>query len=212
MISLFFLRQKKAVAKTMRRLYQRQLTTASGGNISVRKASYLIITPSQIDKGALTYRNIAILTLEGKNLTPRVKTSMESEMHRLIYQTRPDVNAIVHAHPPFATVFTAEPNLLNTKITGESYFVLGEIGFAPYRMMGSLQLAEITAEIAQKHNVIFLQHHGVVALGKELTEAFDRMEVVENIAKTTTARKILGIEAYIPENEIENIKNKFNLP
>ena len=92
----------------MTRLYDRQLTTASGGNISLRiNADLFCITPSALDKGLLTFEDIAVVTLDGKNLTPALRLSIETEMHRLILISRPDCDAVVHAHPTYVSAFTA---------------------------------------------------------------------------------------------------------
>ncbi|MFA6695916.1 MAG: class II aldolase/adducin family protein, partial [Sphaerochaeta sp.] len=97
---------RRQVASFMTRLYDRQLTTASGGNISMRISKDLFcITPSALDKGLLTPDDIAVVTLDGKNLTPNLPLSIETEMHRLILVARPDIQAIVHAHPTYVSAF-----------------------------------------------------------------------------------------------------------
>ena len=197
---------RRQVAHAMKRLYNRGLTTPSGGNISIRRGNLVFITASQIDKATIGLCNVAIVDLKGKNLTPRLKPSMETFMHLSIYQTRPDIKAIVHAHPPLSSAFSAQQNLLSTDINSEAILILGNIGFTSYQPMGSDKLANHVAHEAQFHNVIFLQHHGVVALGTSLGEALDRIEVLESVAQITFVRKLFEITETIPAEEVERIK------
>ena len=100
------LKHKQQVADIMQRLYSRGLTTCSGGNVSLRAENgHVFITPSQIDKGNIRPEEVAELDAEGKLLSPELKPSMETGMHLEIYRQRPDVQAIVHAHPPKATAW-----------------------------------------------------------------------------------------------------------
>ena len=187
---------RKEVARFMRRLYNRGLTTASGGNISVRLEKGIFITPSALDKGLIRSKQVGMLTWEGKNLTPELKPSIESAMNLAIYQMRPDVKAIVHAHPPVATSFTAMRKAIDCTLIAEARAVLGTPVIAPYALMGTAELAAVAAAaavaVADKPNVILLENHGIVCLGKDLLTAFDRLEVLEAAAKMTLITSIMG--------------------
>jgi L-fuculose-phosphate aldolase len=187
---------RKQVASFMRRLYSRGLTTASGGNISFHTGEEILITPSAIDKAVVKGRQIGIMDVDGKNLTPDLKLSIESAMHAAIYKVRPDVKAIVHAHPPVATSFTAMQKSINCSLIAEARAILGEPVMAPYALMGTAGLAEVTAHTASGSkplpNVILLQNHGIVCLGKDLLTAFDRMEVLEAAARMTVLTSVMG--------------------
>lgn len=180
---------RKEVACFMRRLYNRGLTTASGGNISVKTPEGILITPSALDKGSIRARHIGMMLETGENLTPALKPSIESAMHLAIYKARPDVTAIVHAHPPVATSFTAMDKEINCTLIAEARAILGIPVMAPYALMGTKELASVVAATASdsQHlpNVILLQNHGIVCLGKDLLTAFDRMEVLEAAARMT---------------------------
>lgn len=174
----------------MTRLYDRQLTTASGGNISLRINDDLFcITPSALDKGLLTTEDIAVVTIEGENLTPKLKLSIETEMHRLMLLARKDCTAIVHAHPTCASAFTAITKdgkcAINTRLVAESYYILEDPVLVDYRLMGTVDLASQTALKAKDHDVLLLENHGVVALGKSMLEAFDKLELLERAAQMT---------------------------
>lgn len=192
-----FSEQRRAVAECMARLYRTGLTTTSGGNISLRLNDDLFcITPSSLDKSCLTEDTIAIVSMDGENLTPYLKLSIEGEMHRLTLLNRPDVNAVVHAHPCYATAFSMIRNAdgalaLNTRLIGESWFILGDPVLVPYYTMGSQELAHAVSEAARSSSVLLMENHGVLAVGPTLLKAFDRIEVLENAAKMTTITQIM---------------------
>jgi L-fuculose-phosphate aldolase len=198
---------RRQVAYYMRRLYKRGLTTASGGNVSVRSAEGIFITPSALDKGSIRGKDIGLLSLKGENVTPWLKPSIESNMHLEIYRNRKDVHAIVHAHPPIATSFTATSSTINCSLIAEARAIIGRPVMAPYALMGTKQLAQSVVSVAlnDKINVILLENHGIVCLGKDLLTAFDRMEVFEAAAKMTLITALLGNERPLSEDRLKEI-------
>lgn len=189
-------KQKQAVADCMNRLYARGLTTTSGGNISLRISDELILlTPSATDKGNMTGDQIAEIGMNGTNHTPHLKPSGETSMHLEIYKRRPEVQAIVHAHPPMASVFAVSNRKLNVRLIAESYAILGEPALAPYALTGTNELAEhVTSSLGEKAVCVLMKNHGVLTVGHTLIEAFDRMEVLENAAKINIYAHQLGGE------------------
>jgi len=180
--------ERKTVADYMKRLYDRQLTTASGGNISLRiDDEKFCITPTSLDKGNLTPDVIAIVKFDGTNLTPALHLSIETEMHRKVLLARPDMKAVVHAHPVYASAFaTAMPCKIDTKLTAEAYCVLGgEVINVPYRLMGTKELAEIVSENIKSHKVLLMENHGAITVGKNMLNAFDCLELLERSAMMT---------------------------
>ncbi len=139
--------ERKEVAPFMRRLYKHGLTTTSGGNISQRISDEIIaITPSATDKGRMRWREVGLMNIFGENLTPDLKPSIESEMHLSIYRKNKDVMAIVHAHPVFASSFTAMKCNIDTNLTAEARAILGDPVDVPYALMGTAELATIVSE------------------------------------------------------------------
>ena len=184
--------EKKDVAYFMRRLYDRFLTTASGGNISFKvNKQNILITPASLDKGIISPEQIAVISMDGKNLSQDLKPSIETNMHLAIYKKRNDVLAVVHAHPVYASLFTTINRKINTHLIAEARYMLGDPVFTEYALMGTGKLAEIVSEASIKSNVILLRNHGVLTTGKTLLEAFDRMEVLENCAKMTLLTELL---------------------
>lgn len=184
---------KKEIAYFMRRLYKKGLTTTSGGNISVMLPNHImLITASQTDKGRMKPDDIALVDRQARMLSTSHKPSMETGMHLAIYRARPDVHCIVHAHPPLATAFAAAHQNINTALTGEGRALLGETVVAPYALMGSTALAESVAEAVLQSHAVLMANHGAITLGKNLMEAFERMEVLENHARMELACAQLG--------------------
>ncbi len=179
-------KERKEVASFMRRLYNHGLTTTSGGNISYRLSQDLILlTPSATDKGRMKWSEVGVMSILGQNLTPDLKPSIEYEMHLSIYRKNKDVMAIVHAHPVFASSFTAMKCKIDTNLTAEAAAILGTPLMVPYALMGSNDLAAIVSDSVQKSDILMLENHGVLTTGSNLLQAFDKIEVLENAAKMT---------------------------
>ena len=201
--------RREQAAYFMRRLYRQGLTTCSGGNLSVRCGNrYVLITPSGLDKGELQGEQIAILTPEGENLTPRLKTSIETEMHLMVLKARPDVSAVVHAHPVTASSFAAMERPIDCRLTAEAYAVLGTPAYAPYALMGTRGLAEVVAESAKKSDAVVMQNHGVLTVGTSLLEAFDRMELLEAAARMTWIAESMRCARPMTEEMLKEIDDK----
>ena len=184
--------QRKQVADTMTRLYTTHLTTSSGGNISLRlDENTFCITPSALDKGNLRPELIAVVTLGGENLTPQLKLSIEVEIHRLILSENPEINAVVHAHPVFSTLFACAEMPMDTTLIAESWFLLGRPEVSEYHKMGTPELARDVADCAKRSRVVLLKNHGVLATGKDMLSAFDAIEVLESASKLTAFAALL---------------------
>jgi L-fuculose-phosphate aldolase len=197
---------KKEVAYFMRRLYDKNLTTTSGGNISFRlDDDRLLITPSATDKGRMKSDQIGVITMSGKNQKSVLKPSIEAGMHIAIYYKRPDIKAIVHAHPPVASAFTALNRSINCTLTSEARAILGIPRQAPYALMGTPLLAERVAENAIDTSVILLENHGIICLGQTLLAAFDRMEVLEAAAKMTLITELLKEKKELNPSQLREI-------
>jgi L-fuculose-phosphate aldolase len=178
--------QRAEVAYFMRRLYDKDLTSCSGGNISVRASGDLVlITPSSLDKGELAANQVVLVDLSGENLSPELRPTIEMGLHLEIYRRRPDVKAVVHAHPVFATSFSCMGLDIEIGLTPEGIMTVGELARAEYHPAGTEELAAATAEALASANVAVMTNHGVVAAGPSLFKAYDRLEVTEIAAKMT---------------------------
>lgn len=199
-------KEKQRVAEIMKRLYDRHLTTCSGGNVSMKTENgHIFITPSQIDKGNVRANQIIELDADGKSLTPELKASMETAMHINIYQHRSDVKAVVHAHPPKATAWSCSKERLKNNLCGEARYFLGDIVHVPYAMMGSEMLAKTVAGSMNHAYTGLMNNHGAITLGKTLFEAYDRMEVLEFLAELQLTVKQTDEPRFLHDHELSEI-------
>jgi L-fuculose-phosphate aldolase len=202
--------ERKEVAHFMRRLYKHGLTTTSGGNISLRLSDELIlITPSATDKGRMKWKEVGIVNIFGDNLTPHLRPSIETAMHLSIYKKKKEVRAIVHAHPVFASLFTAIKAKINTRLTAEAKAILGDPLFVRYAVMGSAALAEAAAENILKSDILLLENHGILTTGSNLLQAFDKIEVLENAAKMTLLTEMTGRKRPLDKARILELEKLF---
>jgi L-fuculose-phosphate aldolase len=202
--------ERKEVAHFMRRLYKHGLTTTSGGNISLRLSDDLIlITPTATDKGRMKWKEVGIVNIFGENFTPQLKPSIETAMHLAIYKRKNDVSAIVHAHPVFASLFTAIKAKINTNLTSEAKAILGDPLLVRYAVMGSKALAEVAAENIMKSDILLLENHGILTTGSTLLQAFDKIEVLENAAKMTLMTEMTGKKRPLDKARILELEKLF---
>ena len=205
-----FKKERKEVARFMRRLYKHGLTTTSGGNISFRISDELIlITPSATDKGRMKWKEVGMVTILGENLTPHLRPSIETAMHLAIYKKKKDATAIVHAHPVFASLFTAIRAKINTNLTAEARAILGDPLFVKYAVMGSIALADVAAENILKSDILLLENHGILTTGSNLLQAFDKIEVLENAAKMTLMSELTGKKKPLDRARIVELERLF---
>ncbi len=170
----------------------------------------VLITASQTDKGRMKASDVGMTDKHGRSLSNKLKLSMETGMHLAVYKNRPDVHAIVHAHPPLATSFAVAHKSINVDLMGESRAVVGKIATAPYQLMGTLALAEAVAAEITTANAVLLANHGVLTVGKSLLEAFDRLEVLESCAKVELLSSLIGGAQPLSSEEVQAIDKLMN--
>lgn len=192
------------IMETMDRIYRYRMTTTSGGNLSIRDADGNIwISPARVDKGNLTRRDIACVHPDGTVDGPHPPSS-EFPFHKAIYDARPDVQSIVHAHPVALVAFSICREVPNTRLFHQAHSVCGKLGFAPYACPGSEQLGKnIAAEFAEGCDSVILENHGVVVAGKSLSDAFQRFEAFEFAGKTLIKTKPLGEVRYLDDGQLD---------
>ena len=204
---------KAATAEFMHRLYKRGLTTTSGGNISVREDNIIAVTPSASDKGKMLSEEVGLVDINGEIVGHKFKPSIETGLHLSIYKARNDVMAVIHAHPTFCSLYSATNMEINHRLLSETYAILGHIEYVPYCKIGSQELAEAVAEAATKADCIIMRNHGALATGKNLLQAYDRLEVLESAAKINWLARSFPAEAICelaPErlNELDKLMGR----
>ncbi len=196
-------RLRQEICSIGTRLYQRGLVVATDGNISARVASdALLVTPAGTCKGLLLPEELIVVDLEGNVLEGTSQPSSEIRMHLAAYRERPDVMAVVHAHPPTATAFTVAGVSLAACIMPEVVVSFGAILTAPYATPSTADMGEAIRPIAREADAILLDLHGALTLGPTVLDAFYRMERLEWVAQVTLAARQIGNVRVLPPDEV----------
>lgn len=163
------------------------------GNISVRlEPNVILCTPTSMGKGLMTPDDLVLVDMDGVLLQGTRNVSSEIAMHLLFYRMRPDIRAVVHAHPPTATGFAAAGIALDEPLVAEVVITFGEIPLAPYATPGSLDLSDSLRPLVPDHDAILMANHGVVTCGGDLLSAYMKMDKVEHYAKIVLVTRQLG--------------------
>lgn len=208
MNSRVFEHPKDQITDIIRRIYQAGMTTTSGGNISIKDLEGNIwVTPSAVDKGSLTRKDIIRVSPEG-DITGLHKPSSEFPFHKAIYGARPDIRAIIHAHPPALVSFSIVRKIPNTNIIPQAKHICGPIGYADYALPGSMELGEKIAEQFHKgYNAVIMENHGVVIGGSDIKDAFIRFEALEFSARTIIGASTVGNVKYLTDEQIDRFED-----
>ncbi len=179
------LHPRDEILQTMDRIYRYRMTTTSGGNLSIRDDDGSVwVTPARVDKGRLERSDVVRVDPAGRVEGPHPPSS-EFPFHRALYDARPDVRGIVHAHPVALVAFSMVRRAPDTRLFPQVWDVCGEAGLAPYALPGSDALARnVAATFARGFGCVLLENHGVVTAGDSLARAFQRFETLEFTAKT----------------------------
>jgi len=197
---------RREVALFGKMLHQRGYVAATDGNLSVRLDDKRILaTPTATSKGMLRPADMVIVDLQGRPLAGRRNVSSEIGMHLLIYKLRPDVQAIVHAHPPTATGFAAAGIALNQPLVCEVVIGLGSIPLAKYGTPGTPELSEALEPLVAQYDAILMSNHGVVTYADTVHHAYMKMETVEHFAQIALVTHLLGRQQPLGKNELEKL-------
>ena len=186
-----------------KRLYSKNMNAALGGNVSIRLGDEIVITPAGINKGFMTEGDGVVVDIEGNKLRGNGTPSSEGKMHYEIYRLRPDVQAIIHAHPPFAVGFALAHRDLPDDILPEATILLGRVPCLPYVTPSTIELAREVALGLVHRNVAFMANHGAIVVGSDLEEAYNRMELLEQTCMSFVYASVLGGVHHIPSAEME---------
>jgi len=176
---------RRDIVRYGKMLYERKLTVGTSGNISARVSDdAMVITPSGACKGMMREYDLVRMDILAGRVTSGGKPSMETPFHLEMYRGRKDVGAVVHCHPLFSTILACAGEKPRSDLTPEGLMVLGaEVPLVPYATPGTEELARRLRETAIKGNAFLLENHGAIAVGRDLGEAFYRMETLEFLAE-----------------------------
>lgn len=192
---------RKQLVKICALLYERELTVSAGGNMSVRlNEDEILITPSGKNKGFLTEDDPLVVNMEGEVVCGRGTPSIETGMHLAIYKANPETNAIIHCHPLNCVALTLKRRI-KTDLTPEGVLLLGDVPTVGYYTPGSEELANAVAS-KSKSKAILMERHGAITQGKDLVDAYNRMEELEFQAKL---QMLVGRCRGLPRDEVEKL-------
>jgi len=191
------------IVEVGRRMYARGYTASNDGNISVRlDADRLLMTPKSVCKGFMSPDMMCITDLQGRKLEGARDPSSEMLMHLEVYRQRPDVQAVVHAHPPTATGFAVAGIPLDKAVLAEVVTTLGSIPIAEYATPSTQELPDAVRKYIRAHDGMLLANHGALTVGSDLFAAYYKMETIEHFAKISLVARLLGRENLIAREEL----------
>lgn len=201
----------KQITEIISRIYNRGLTTTSGGNISILDdEGNMWVTPASVDKGSLSESDIMLVKSDGE-VVGKHQPSSEFPFHKSIFEIRPDIKAIIHAHPPALVSFSIVRDFPNPNVIPQAKAICGEIGYAPYELPGSQALGDsIALEFKKGLNAVIMENHGTVVGGANLQEAFERFETFEFSARSLINAKQLGKANFLSNDEIEKFEKQYS--
>ena len=184
---------RERMADIGKRIWSKDYVDGNGGNLTVRVGDNLVLcTPTLISKGFMTAEDMCLIDFEGKQYAGRRKRTSEAMTHMAIMQRQPKAKACCHAHPPHATAFAVAGVVPPTCMIPEAEVFLGQIGYAPYRTPGSPENAKVVGEVGVDHQSVLMENHGVITWGKDIEDAYWKMENTDAYCKTVWMASQLG--------------------
>lgn len=187
-----------------KKLYLKNLTVATSGNISIKTDKGIYITASGSSLGSLKKEDIVLTDLEGNEIS-QGKASSEKKLHVAIYKLRPEINAIIHTHPVYLTSFAACHKSLKEPIMSENILYFEDIPVAKYAMPSSDELVANTIKHIKKRDVVIMANHGAIALADNIEHAFSKIETAEYYAQVSIFSNIIGNPVSLPKKEVAKL-------
>lgn len=206
---------REEIIRVCRLIYEKGWVAANDGNISVRLSEDRILcTPTATSKGLLQASDLVLCDGRGAKVEGHTERTSEITMHTTIYSLRPDVSAIVHAHPPVATGFAAAGKALDKALLPEVIIQLGAVPLAPYGLPGTPALSQNIVPLIPHYDALLLENHGCTTYGPDLWQAFFRMEMVEHFARISLVAELLGGARPLPRDEVQKLfdsRSRYNV-
>jgi L-fuculose-phosphate aldolase len=198
---------REDIVEVGRRLYARGYTATNDGNISLRlDASRLLMTPTSVCKGFMSIDMMCITDLDGKRIAGDRNPSSEMQMHLEVYRQRPEVQAVVHAHPPIATGFAVAGIPLDRAVLAEVVTTLGSVPIAEYATPSTRELPEAVRKYVKAHDGMLLANHGALTMGADVFAAYYKMETIEHFAKISLVARMLGGERLLSRDDVTRLE------
>ena len=197
---------RQEIVEVGKLVYQKGWVAANDGNITVRLDNgCLLATPTGVSKGMMHEDDLIICDMKGNKLQGQRERTSEIAMHLTIYSMRPDINSVVHAHPPVATGFATAGRALNQALLPEVIIGLGCVPLAGYGLPGTPALTDPMLPLIPKYDALLMANHGAVCYGLDVYKAFFKMETVEHYARIALVAEILGGATVLPRTEVTKL-------
>lgn len=199
---------RRQLTRFSRWMHRLGFAPGSSGNLSVRMPfdhRLILATPTNCSKALLRPVDMVMVDCEGRLLAGTHNVTSEIGMHLAIYRNRSDVSAVIHAHPPIATGFASCGLALDTPLCAELIMTLGKIPLAPYATTGTDEVGASLEPFLPDHDAVLLANHGLVTYGKDLLDAFMKLETCEHFAQVCLTAHQLGCRKLLDDSEVEKL-------
>ncbi len=199
-------RTRQDVVAVCRLMHEKNLIVATDGNVTARLGpDRVLATPSGMHKGLIKSEHLIVTDMQGRTLAGRGSPTSEMALHLAVYEARPDVRAVIHAHPPTATAFSIAGVPLDQCVIPEVVFTLGSIPTTEYATPTSAEGAAVVRRYIAKCDALILARHGTVTVGEDVLRAYYKLEKVEHSAQVTLTARQLGQVQVLPPEEVERL-------
>ncbi len=196
---------REKLVRVCRMLHHKNLIAAMDGNVSVKFGDGLLTTPSGVNKGFLEEDQLILVDWNGRVVGGEGQPTSEMAMHLAVYRLRPEVAAVVHAHPPLATAFSIAGISLEDFVLPEVVMTMGVIPTVSYATPTTAEVPESISTLILKHDALILEHHGALTVGRDLMDAYNKMEKLEHAALIIFSALQLGRVKRLPPREVEKL-------
>lgn len=200
--------KREAIADVCHRLYRQDYLVATSGNVSIRDGDGFLITPSLTRKDSMEASFIVSCDHDGKSYDKNLRPSSEVDMHREVYAVRPDVCAAIHAHPNFCLACSLSEISLTEMLLPELAIYIGPVPLVPYATPGTSEMALQLRPYLPNHNAFLLTRHGVLVLGTDLLDAYNRLEHLEHMARVAYLVSSIGTIEPLTKTELRKLSKE----
>src|SRR5258706_229845 len=195
---------REDIVKVGRLVFEKGWVAANDGNITIRlDAERILATPTGVSKGMMHIDDLIIVDMKGNKISGRAERTSEIAMHLTVYEMRPDIRSVVHAHPPVATGFATAGRHLNLALLPEVVIGLGCVPLAAYGLPGTPALTDPMLPLIPKYDALMMANHGAVCYGADVFKAYFKMETLEHFARIQLVAELLGGPTVLPRVEVD---------
>lgn len=195
----------RAFLDVCHRIYQKGFAAANDGNVSCRWGEHFLATPTGLCKGDVKNDDLIVVDQEGNVVEGKLRPSSELPMHLAIYRLRPDVQAVVHAHPPYCTGFAVAGMPLESCVLPEIVMTIGSVPLTSYGTPSTEEVPRAISEVITRSDALLLANHGAVTVGSDLMNAYYKMERIEHFAHILFIARQLGGEVQLSPEQVDKL-------